>query len=241
MLWRHPLVAFGGQVYENHHYVPLQELSAVGPNGGWVLVIHEVTQERYLQAQLEQQERLAAVGQLASGIAPDFNNLLTTTILYAQMALGDPRLPADLAQSLKVIVGESHQATQLVQQVLDFSRRAPMEARPMDLVPFLKESVRVLGRTIPESIQLRLVTREGPFVVNGDPARIRQAVVNMVLNARDAMPQGGEVRLGLSRFTLGPAEAPPVAGMEPGEWVCLEIPATDSQTPPLTAAPPAPR
>ncbi len=212
--------------------VAARPISGVGPNGGWVLVVREVTQERYLQAQLEQQERLAAVGQLASGIAHDFNNLLTTIILYAQMALGDPRLPDDLAQSLKVIIGESHQATQLVQQVLDFSRRAPMDARPMDLVPFLKESVKVLERTIPENIRLRLVTGEGPFVVNGDPARIRQAVVNMVLNARDAMPQGGEVRLGLSGFTLGPAEAPPVAGMGPGEWVCLEIADTGTGIPP---------
>ena len=212
--------------------VAARPVSGIGPNGGWVLVIREVTQERYLQAQLEQQERLAAVGQLASGIAHDFNNLLTTIILYAQMAQGHPDLPSDLAQSLQIIIGESRQATQLVQQVLDFSRRAPMEARPMDLVPFLKESVKILERTIPESIRLRLVAGEGPFVVNGDPTRIRQAVVNMVLNARDAMPQGGEVRLGLSRLTLGPAEAPPVAGMGPGEWVCLEVADTGTGIPP---------
>jgi len=211
--------------------VAARPVSGVGPNGGWVLVIREVTQERYLQAQLEQQERLAAVGQLASGIAHDFNNLLTTIILYAQMALGDPRLPADLAQSLQVIIGESRQATQLVQQVLDFSRRAPMEARPLDLVPFLKESVKVLERTIPESIRLRLVVGEGPFVVNGDPTRIRQAVVNMVLNARDAMPQGGEVRLGLFRLMVGPGERPPLAGMGPGEWICLEVADTGTGIP----------
>jgi CheY-like chemotaxis protein len=148
------------------------------------------------------------------------------------MVQGHPDLPSDLAQPLQIIIGESRQATQLVQQVLDFSRRAPMEARPMDLVPFLKESVKILERTIPESIRLRLVAGEGPFLVNGDPTRIRQAVVNMVLNARDAMPQGGEVRLSLSRFTLGPAEAPPVAGMGPGEWVCLEVADTGTGIPP---------
>ncbi|MBC7226919.1 MAG: GAF domain-containing protein [Thermoflexales bacterium] len=184
--------------------VAARPISGIGPNGGWVLVIREVTRERFLQAQLEQQERLAAVGQLASGIAHDFNNLLTTTILYAQMALESPDLPSDLAQSLQVIIGESRQATQLVQQILDFSRRAPMEARPMDLAPFLKEVTKVLERAIPENIRLRLVTRTGPFTVQGDPTRLRQAVVNMVLNARDAMPQGGEVRLGLSRLTVGP-------------------------------------
>jgi len=226
----HEIVVYGRppRVFQ----VAARPVSGIGSNGGWVLVIREVTQERYLQAQLEQQERLAAVGQLASGIAHDFNNLLTTIILYAQMVQGHPDLPSDLAQPLQIIIGESRQATQLVQQVLDFSRRAPMEARPMDLVPFLKESVKILERTIPESIRLRLVAGEGPFLVNGDPTRIRQAVVNMVLNARDAMPQGGEVRLSLSRFTLGPAEAPPVAGMGPGEWVCLEVADTGTGIPP---------
>ncbi|GEM_PF-460076 len=213
--------------------VAAQPISGVQPGGGWVLVIHEVTQERELQAQLEQQERLAAVGQLASGIAHDFNNLLTTIILYAQMGLKDPRLPRDLAPSLEIIIGESHQATRLIQQVLDFSRRAPMESRPMDLVPFLKELVRVLERTIPENIRLQWrTTGKGPFVVNADPTRIRQALINIVLNSRDAMPGGGEIRLGLSRFTLALGEDPPVAGMGPGEWVCLEIADTGTGIPP---------
>ncbi len=212
--------------------VASRPISGVPPGGGWVLVIHEVTRERELQAQLEQQERLAAVGQLASGIAHDFNNLLTTIILYAQMARGDPRLPDDLARSLEVIIGESHQATRLVQQVLDFSRRAPMEAQPMDLLPFLKELVRVLERTIPENIRLQLKAEGGPFPIHADPTRIRQAVVNMVLNSRDAMPEGGEIRLGLSRLTLKPGESPPVAGMEPGEWVCLEVTDTGTGIPP---------
>ncbi len=207
--------------------VAARPISGIGPNGGWVLVVREVTRERFLQAQLEQQERLAAVGQLASGIAHDFNNLLTTTILYAQMALEHPELPSDLAQSLQVIIGESRQATQLVQQVLDFSRRAPIDVRPMDLTPFLKELTKILERTIPENIRLRLVAGAGPFTVRGDPTRLRHAVVNIVLNARDAMPQGGEVRLGLSRLTVGPDERP-LVGMGPGEWVCLEV--TDTGT-----------
>lgn len=212
--------------------VAVRPISGIGPNGGWVLVIREVTQERFLQAQLEQQERLAAVGQLASGIAHDFNNLLTTTILYAQMALEHPELPSDLAQSLQVIIGESRQATQLVQQVLDFSRRAPMEVRPMDLTPFLKELTKILERTIPENIRLRLVAGAGPFTVQADPTRLRQAVVNMVLNARDAMPEGGEIRLGLSRLTVGPGERPPLMGMRPGEWVCMEVADTGTGIPP---------
>lgn len=212
--------------------VALQPISEVAPEGGWVVVIREVTQERELQAQLEQQERLAAVGQLASGIAHDFNNLLATILLYAQMGLTDPRLPRDLSQHLEIIVGESQQATRLIQQVLDFSRRAPIEVQPLDLSPFLREMGHVLGRTIPERIRLRLHIGEGTFVVCGDPTRIRQAVINMVVNARDAIPAEGEIRLSLSRMTLLPGDTPPVMGMAPGDWVCLEVADTGTGIPP---------
>ena len=102
--------------------------------------------------QVQQQERLAAVGQLAGGIAHDFNNLLTTIMLYAQMGLGKQYLPPDLTRALETIISESRQAAKLVQQILDFSRRSSIETRPVDLKPFVKEAIRILQRTIPESI-----------------------------------------------------------------------------------------
>ncbi len=79
---------------------------------------------------------------------------------------------------------------------------------------------------------MRLVARAGPFTVQADPTRLRQAVVNIVLNARDAMPEGGEIRLGLSRLTVGPEKRPPLMGMGPGEWVCIEVADTGTGIPP---------
>ena len=199
---------------------------------GTIAVYTDITERKRTEEALRRHERLAAIGQLAGGIAHDFNNLLTTIMLYAQMALKNPDLPPDLANSLKTIVSESRQATDLVQQILDFSRRSPIETHPVDLEPFIKEAFRVLQRTIPESISplLKVEVEEhavpptvAPLRVNADPTRIQQVLVNLVINARDAMPEGGKLVIGLSRVDIGPDEKPPVREMVPGKWVCLSV------------------
>jgi len=204
--------------------------------GDCVLVVRDVTGEREAQARIQQQERVAAVGQLAGGIAHDFNNLLTTIILYAQMPLGRSDLPPDITQAFETILDESRKATRLVQQVLDFSRRSPIEVKAVDLVPFIKEAVRMLERTIPESISLLLEVAAGehaaPLTVNADPTRIQQVLMNLVVNARDAMPEGGVLRIGLSDLEVEPGQQPPVAEMEPGRWICLAVSDTGTGIPP---------
>ena len=118
---------------------PAEEL-ALSMAEEWVLVIRDVTQEREMQRRVQRQERLAAVGQLAGGIAHDFNNLLTTIMLYAQMPLtGKPDLPPNVTRSFETILDESRRAAELVQQILDFSRRSPIETSPMDLGPFVRK------------------------------------------------------------------------------------------------------
>jgi len=200
--------------------------------GDWVLVIRDVTQEREIQRRVQRQERLAAVGQLAGGIAHDFNNLLTTIMLYAQMPLSEQDLPPNLNQAFETILDESRQAAKLVQQILDFSRRSPIKTHLVDLKPFAKEAVRVLERTIPESIRLRFEAGSEKYVVNADPTRIQQVLMNLVVNARDAMPEGGELRIDLSRVKVGPDEKPPVVEMSPGEWICLAVSDTGAGIPP---------
>ena len=176
----------------------------------YVLVINDVTLERDIRAQLQQQERLAAVGQLAAGIAHDFNNILAVIILYAQMSVQDPDLPEAFRVPLETINSEARQAASLVQQILDFGRRAVLEPQPMDLVPFLKERVKLLARTLPESIEITLAHPPGAALVKADPARMQQMLTNLAVNARDAMPQGGKLRIGVRRLQLKPG-APPAA------------------------------
>ncbi|MCP4538386.1 MAG: PAS domain S-box protein [Chloroflexi bacterium] len=186
-----------------------------------------ITERKRLEKQLRQHERLAAVGQMAAGIAHDFRNLLTTIILYANMGLRKPDLPPNLIQNLETIIGESKKAADLVQQILDFSSRAMIQVQPLDIKSFIEEIADILRRTIPENVHLVLETRPEarviPLMVEADPTRIQQALMNLATNARDAMPNGGELRFKLSRIEFGPDDELPVTDMQPGEWVCLAV------------------
>ncbi len=195
-------------------------------------VARDITERKQIEQQLRQQERLAAVGQLAGGIAHDFNNLLTTIILYAQLPASKPGLTPEAARALKVIRGESQKAANLVQQILDFSRRAMMESQPVNLEPFIKELSYMLERTLPETIKLQLdVESEATYVVEADPTRIQQALMNLVLNARDAMPEGGNVRIELARHTFDTQTSVPVVDMQAGHWVRLTVADTGTGIP----------
>ncbi len=198
---------------------------------GWVLVLRDVTKERETQKRIHQQERLAAVGQMAGGIAHDFNNMLTTIMLYAQRPLRKHEVNADIKKSLETILKESKHAANLVQQILDFSRRSPIETSPVDLGPFIKETVRVLQRTIPESISLSLETDPEEYIVDCDPTRIQQVLMNLVVNARDAMPKGGTLRIKLSSLQVEEGEDPPVVGMTPGDWLYISVSDTGTGIP----------
>ncbi|HSF83497.1 MAG TPA: ATP-binding protein [Anaerolineales bacterium] len=200
----------------DHHHVPAE--------GGWVLVLRDVTQERDIQRRIQQQERLAAVGQLAAGIAHDFNNIMSVIVLYTDMALGMPDLPPRLHERLQTVSQQARQAASLIQQILDFSRRAVLERHPMDLLPFLKEQVKLLERTLPENIKISLEHGNDEYTVNADPTRIQQAVVNLAVNARDAMPEGGRLFFVLSRTqeeaVIHCAGCGKITG---GEWVEIAV------------------
>ena len=189
----------------------------------WVLMVDDVTLERQIQEQLQQQERLAALGKLAAGIAHDFNNIMAVIVLYAQMGLGVPDLPPKLRERLGVISQQARRATDLIQQILDFGRRAVLECRSMDLVSFLEEQVELLRRTLPENIEIKFVYEEEDYTVSADPTRMQQAIMNLALNARDAMPDGGDLRIHLERLSIEDAKRAPLPEMNIGEWIRLTV------------------
>jgi len=192
----------------------------------------DITERKRIEEQLRRQERLAAVGQLATGIAHDFRNLLTTIILCAQMPLRRTDLPPDLRRSLETIVDESHKATDLVQQILDFSSRAMIQPKPLDLASFAGDVLAVLRRTIPESVRLTLEAGPGDCTVKADSGRMQQVLTNLALNARDAMPGGGELSIRVERVVTpipqsqiqGCRSEAGTDGTHAGRaWVCLSV------------------
>lgn len=230
----------GHVVFQSSHVrsddteIPVEVSSRLIDYGGRRAILsaaRDISKRLEMEKQLHQQERLAAVGQLAGGIAHDFRNFLTTIILYAGMPLGRPDLPSSTREALEVISREAQQASDLVQQILDFSGRSAMEAQPVDLVAFVEEAVDILRQTIPESINVSLAIEPEESIVEADPTRIQQMLMNLALNARDAMMaspsasngEGSELGIALSKIVMSPDAVPPVPRMEPGEWVRVTV------------------
>ncbi|HQY93208.1 PAS domain S-box protein, partial [Caldilinea sp.] len=189
----------------------------------WVVLIDDVTRSRQAEMEARQQERLATVGQLAAGIAHDFNNILTVILLHAQMAgMSAEMLDAD-RRRMAVIVEQTQYATELVRQILDFSRQSLLQRRDMDLRALVNEQVSLLQRTFPETIKVALVHGENRCLVHADPTRLRQVVVNLAINARDAMPHGGALLFELSKLSVAAEAAAPTPGLAVGEWIRLTV------------------
>ncbi len=195
-----------------------------GPEtGGYTLVIRDVTEERLMQKRAQRQERLAAVGQLAAGIAHDFNNILTSIIGYAELLLADQRLLPDIHEDVERITRQGHRAAHLVRQILDFSRQTITEKHPLDLVPFVKETIKLLERTLPENINFVFDAPSDLYLVTADLSQLQQVVTNLAVNARDAMPAGGTLTICLRHAVFSASKPPPYSDMPPGPWVVLKV------------------
>jgi len=196
--------------------------SEVNPEG-WVLMIRDVTLERAIEERARQQERLAVVGQLAAGIAHDFNNILSVIVLHSQMTLLDKDLPLSFHERVRAISEQAKRATALVQQILDFSRASTIESQPINLPAYLKELIQLLKRTIPEHIDIKLTYGRGAYVIHADPTRIQQAIMNLVMNAYQAMPQGGELIIALQHLAETANSPLPLTEMQPGPWIEISV------------------
>ena len=187
-----------------------------------LLVIRDVTTERQIQERIRLHERLAAIGQFAAGIAHDFNNIMTTVVIYAElMQTGEPNLTPQSRERLESIVQQAKHATDLIKQLLGFSRASRMEVQPVDIVPLVKEEAQMLQRLIPQNIQLKLVYQPGDYVICGDATQILQVLMNLTLNARDAMPNGGELCIELARCS---GEEIPLDDIKAdSEWITIRI------------------
>jgi signal transduction histidine kinase/CheY-like chemotaxis protein len=190
---------------------------------GWTILLRDVTEVRQVQARVQEQIRRGAVGQLAAGIAHDFNNIVASIILYSEMILSTPELSDKGRQRVSTIIEQANRAATLTRQILDFSRRGIMEPHPVDLVPYFEEITKLLERTLPENIDLQFKKGPDEYIVHIDPGRLQQVIMNLAVNAREAMPAGGELIIELSREEITEETKPPFRDLIPGKWVKLTI------------------
>ncbi len=180
-------------------------------------------EKRRLQEQLVQAQKMEAVGQLAGGIAHDFNNLLTAITGYSELLLGELP-PEDLRRShAEEIRKAGERAASLTQQLLAFSRRQVLEPKVLDVNVVVSDIERMLRRLIGEHIELN--TRKAPdlWKVKADPGQIEQAILNMVLNARDAMPSGGTLAIETSNAELDEDFVRSHVPTQPGSYVRVSV------------------
>jgi signal transduction histidine kinase/CHASE3 domain sensor protein/CheY-like chemotaxis protein len=193
------------------------------PDDGFVLTITDMTKRAQAEAVLRESQKMQAIGQLTGGIAHDFNNLLTVIMGNLELA----RLKLDPKSPLVVNVERSLWAAQrggtLTSQLLAFARKQPLAPAPIDLSADLPELVPLLRRTLGEHIDVRFVGSAGLWPAMADPAQLESAVLNLALNARDAMPSGGRLTIELANKVLDEDYARTHAEVSAGDYVMVAV------------------
>ncbi len=194
-----------------------------GEMTGAVVSFLDVTERKHLEEQLRQSQKMEAVGRLAGGIAHDFNNLLTAIVGYSQLLLGRLEARNPMQEELEEIRKAGERAASLTRQLLAFSRKELLQPQVLDLNALVANIDKMLRRLIGEHIEL--VTMFGPQLerIEADPAQLEQVVLNLVVNARDAMPQGGRIVIETKNMDLDEAYAHQRIGVSPGRYVMLAV------------------
>lgn len=169
-----------------------------------LVVIRDVTEQRLYQEHINQSHKMQTIGQLAAGIAHDFNNLLQGILGYSFVLQGNATLDTTALDDLNQIERAARRAADLVQQILAFSRQVPAKAEPLDVRALSLEAAKLIWKTFPRTITIKRRGSSNPAVALADGSQIHQVIMNLCVNARDAMPNGGELTLSVDKVTLSP-------------------------------------
>lgn len=190
------------------------------------LVVHTVrdlTNERRLEEELHHSQKMDAIGRLAGGVAHDFNNVLTTIGCVSQLVIETFDADDERRPDLQDILAATRRAAGLTRQLLAFSRKQILQPRVLDLAEVVANMERMLGRLIGEDVELSTAVDHGLWSVRADPGQLEQVIMNLAVNARDAMPDGGRLLIGAANVTLT-APLPHENGVVPaGEYVLLRV------------------
>jgi two-component system NtrC family sensor kinase len=183
----------------------------------------DITSHRELEAQLRQSQKMEAFGQLAAGVAHDFNNLLTVIIGNASMLQFEQVAESPQNESLDEISRAAERAANLTQQLLTFSRRRPLQPRDIDVNDAVATMSKMLSRLIGEHIALGTQYAPGGAIVHADPGMLDQVLMNLAVNARDAMPSGGTLTVQTANLCFDAAKVRAHPMSRVGEFVCLSV------------------
>ena len=213
----------GGSGGELHAaLVSLEPLNVAG-EPHILLMAQDISGKVELESQLRQAQKMEAVGQLAAGIAHDFNNLLTIIQGHASLHRDNAGVPHDVSKSLSQISGAAERAAEVTRKLLTFSRRNMVRPRVINLNETIQHLGEMLHRLLGEKVTLQTAPAADLRAVFADAASFEQVLMNLALNSRDAMPEGGTITVRTSNLTLGsdaPARHPDA---RPGEYVCLSV------------------
>jgi len=189
-------------------------------------ILWDITEQRQLEQQLRQAQKMEAVGRLAGGVAHDFNNLLTGIKGYAELMLDGLADDAPVRDDVDQIRQLADRAADLTRQLLAFSRRQTLEPVVLNMNGLISDTIKMLRRVIGEDIQLKFFPAADLGNVRADPAQVQQILMNLAVNARDAMPTGGELTVETGNVTLDQNYADAHVGVKRGPYVMLAV--TDS-------------
>jgi signal transduction histidine kinase/HAMP domain-containing protein len=185
--------------------------------------VEDITDRLSLEAQLRQAQKMESVGQLAAGVAHDFNNMLTVIQGYAGLLLARPTLAKDLIDPIRAISFAAERAANLTRKLLMFSRGNVMQARPLDLRTVVGDMTKMLRRLLGETVALEFHPPSSLPLVRADLGMIEQVIMNLSVNARDAMPKGGTLTIGIGTQEFDEAHAKANPDARPGMFVCLRM------------------
>jgi len=202
-----------------------------GNISGAVLVYHDATASRETERQLHQSQKLDAIGKLTGGVAHDFNNMLTVISGNTETLVASLKEQPELQRTARLIDDAAERCAELIQHLLAFARKQPLQPRDVEINAAIADIAKLLRPTLGEQIQIETALQQGPMTSHIDPSRLTNAVLNMAINARDAMPNGGKLLLETHRVVLDEAYAQANPDVRPGAYVMFAVSDTGTGMP----------
>jgi PAS domain S-box-containing protein len=211
----------GSERWVSHIVIPHRDTS--GKLLAYDGVIKDITERKHLEEQFRQAKKMDAIGQLAGGVAHDFNNIIAATMMHLGLLRTNPCLDKDTQNDLKELEVQSNRAATLTRQLLAFGRRSMLDVKVQDMNEIVTNLLKMLRRLIGEDIDVQFNGKGGLPRVAVDTGMMEQVVMNLAVNARDAMPKGGQITIVTQTVEVTAADLVTHLDWKPGRFVCLSV------------------